>query len=690
MKWAKFVRAVNPVESFGFRVFIIIFVCIVLLVIGTGQYSYLISKDIIEQKMAAATKQTIDQAGDKMELVFHSYENAVLDLYSDSALSDALDAYAFTGSEAYEKDSSYREIKKTLMSKLLNTSGIKQIHLLPVEPGIQVITTDADAEMPENYRKEAWFDKVARANGETVWLETKKQGYSNTDEPAFALGKLLKLDLRSKSGFVLLTEIKAQGLNDLLSEIKIGETGEIVVLNSANKLLSTGSRAAVEDDFHIPGMNLIDSHPDGKEEVGSRTQSVDGENHLIVYRKMAAADWMIVAAAPISELVIETGQIRQSTIWIALVAAGIAGIAGYFIARMVGKPLILLRNLMKEAELGNLNVRAIHKYRDEIGQLSSSFNQMMEHITQVVQQTKQAASEVLATADELLHASMSMDRSANETAIATETIASGASGLAIEAERGNAHFYEIAEMMKQLVELSDNMGMSANEVLNASEQGTEYMLELTEKTTSNERMTQSMILKVERLVESTASICNILDVLNHTSKQTNILSLNATIEASRAGAAGKPFMVVAGEINKLAEQSKSSISIVGNIINTIQKEVRETVDALLEAHPLLQKQNQSIRETDAIFNQVQKHMTGFVGHLSEMNDSIQVLDESHTVFSEALTAVRVVSQETAATSEEVSSLGFRQLSDSLELVRLSEKLKLLSHSLQNSMAKFNI
>lgn len=280
--------------------------------------------------------------------------------------------------------------------------------------------------------------------------------------------------------------------------------------------------------------------------------------------------------------------------------------------------------------------------------------------------------------------------SAREIAIATEEIANGASSLATEAERGNGLTHEISLQMKHVVEANANMGVSANEVQNASRQGTFYMAELTTKTTLTEDMTRTIFENVGRLKESTSSIRKILDVLNDMTKQTNILSLNAAIEAARAGTAGKGFMVVADEIRKLAEQSKQSIGIVGKITDTIQMEIGETVAALSESYPVFQEQIKSVKEAELIFKQVQTHMSGFVEQLSAVTDSILLLDESQNVLTEAMTNVSAVSEEASATSEEVASLSNEQLSISQGIVKLSEKLAGLSHSLQDSLSKFRV
>ena len=124
---------------------------------------------------------------------------------------------------------------------------------------------------------------------------------------------------------------------------------------------------------------------------------------------------------------------------------------------------------------------------------------------------------------------------------------------------------------------------------------------LLDKTGQTERMTRAMVDKVDRLKESTDSIRQILEVIGNMSKQTNILSLNATIEAARAGAAGKGFMVVADEIRKLADQSRQSIGVVGEIVETIQREIDETVRSYRRHIRFSKSRSNPCREANEIF-----------------------------------------------------------------------------------------
>lgn len=424
--------------------------------------------------------------------------------------------------------------------------------------------------------------------------------------------------------------------------------------------------------------------------AGSTIMNVNGVDQLVVYKRMAMTGWPIMMLSPMQDLIAETSTILMVTIIIISLAVVLAVLIGLYFLKTIGRPLMQLRNLMGQGEKGDLTVRMNFKSRDEIGQVSISFNRMMEQITRLVQQTNQSAAEVLQTAGVLLHSSKQTATSAKEIAIATEEIANGASSLAVEAEKGNELTQGIGLQMKQVVSANVEMGSAAADVHQASSQGTTYMGELIEKTNTTEEKTRSMVEKVDKLRESTGSIRKILDVLQNLTKQTNILSLNATIEAARAGAAGKGFMVVADEIRKLADQSKQSIEVVGQITETIQLEIEETVTVLSEAYPLFQEQIMSVKEADVIFKKVQEHMGGFVEQLTAVTDSIQTLEESQMTLHEAMSNVSAVSQQSSATSEEVASLSTEQLSVSDSLVQLSEKLEQLSNGLKETLSKFTV
>ncbi|MNW54021.1 Methyl-accepting chemotaxis protein McpC [compost metagenome] len=262
--------------------------------------------------------------------------------------------------------------------------------------------------------------------------------------------------------------------------------------------------------------------------------------------------------------------------------------------------------------------------------------------------------------------------------------------MANEAERGNELTENISRQMEQVIQTNKEMENSARQVEKSSQQGTEYLGGLMEKTNMTVEMINALTAKVDSLKASTGSVLKVLDVMQNITQQTNILSLNATIEAARAGAAGRGFMVVADEIRQLADQSRQSITMVGEITDTIQKEMNETVKTLSEASPIFQEQIASVQETSQIFVSVQQQMEGFVHHLDSVTASIDQLNESQSVLSEAMSNVSAVAQQSSATSEEVASLSSEQQTVGDQLVQLSNKLENVSTGLKESLSKFTV
>ncbi|WP_235941206.1 methyl-accepting chemotaxis protein [Paenibacillus puerhi] len=677
----------NPLKSVGVKLFAIFFFCIVFFVLVVGMISYTKSKDVIQNKVADASEQTIIQAGEKLDLIYSSYEDLSMQIMLNEDLRKLV-----TDIRASERNSyNYLELSRQIGDKLnvysFANKNIKAVHLL-TETGDGISSSSGNLGATNRGDRD-WFKKVLEAGGQSVWLETSAKGFVEESAAAvgtqtsFALGRVLKSVTTSQITGILLVEIKLEVIGDQVKQINMGEGGSTVVVSPGGNYIYTSDREQLAKPHNLDiEMNAFDR-------VSGQLKTRDSQNQLVYY-KSKLNNWFLIGSMPVNELVKDARVIFDITLAMAFGAMLIAVVIGYMLARMIGSPLIQLRNLMKEGEQGNLSVRMQAKGQDEIGQLSVSFNQMMEKITQLVQQTNISAQEVLGTAGELSEASKKTAMSAKDIAVATEEIASGASSLAVESERGNELTHAIGMQMKTVVEANVIMGTAAGEVQSSSKQGIAYMDELIGKTNETESMTRSMVEKVDNLKESTRSIVKILDVLGNISKQTNILSLNATIEAARAGAAGKGFMVVADEIRKLADQSRQSIAIVGQITEKIQKEIEETVNVLSKAYPIFQEQISSVKEADEIFKQVDQQMGGFIERLSEVTESISQLETSQVVLNESMTNVSAVAEESSATSQEVASLSTEQLNISNGLVNLSDKLEELSKSLQESLSKFRV
>lgn len=672
-------QQLNPRKSVGLKLFLYFFVSIVFFVLLAGLISYYISKDVITKEVAEATKKTMDQSVGRLDLQFQNYENITLQLMLDSSVKDMLRELNMTH-DPFDKMMLNKKLEEKFNSFVFANKAIAGISFFSSSDLPSFSTSGL---IDEAYKDQDWYKKIIGVDGKPLWMNTHKQsfgitGETNAEDNKIALGRLWWDTVAGTNLGVLVMEIRVNPYVEQLKNIQIAESGSTILVNPDKDIVMAADEKTIGTKTDFPLDTSKNSH------------EFNHNGQLVVVSKSGITGWFLVGAAPLSELLQGASKIFWATLGIAAAAALLAVLIGFLVVRSIGKPLVKLRNLMQEGAHGNLNVRTAFSSKDEIGQLGDSFNTMMEQIMLLVKQTNLSAQEVLNNAAELSDSSKKTAMSSREISIATEEIANGAATLAVEAERGNDLTQHISTQMEHVVTANIKMGSAASEVEKVSHQGIEYMGELIKKTNSTEEITRSMVEKVNQLKESTLSIRKILEVLNNLTKQTNILSLNATIEAARAGAAGKGFMVVAHEIRKLADQSRQSIDVVGQITETIQVEIDETVSVMSDAYPLFQEQIDSVKEADLIFKNVQENMQQFIHQLDDVTGSIQQLEESQKVLSEAMASVSAVSQQSSATSEEVASLSSEQLNVSEELVRLSDKLETVSNSLKDSLTKFRI
>lgn len=676
------IKLENPVKSVGMKLFLMFFVSILFFVLVVGMISYSVSKSVIKNKVADSSLQTVTQAGQKLDFLYQTFDDVSLQIMLNKELQDLLDKVPKLEASSYEALDVTRQLTEKLNVVTFSNKAIKTLHLYRPDGKLIVITGAGGTPSTENPSSTDWFKETVDNAGKVTWLDSLAKGYSSNSTNTFAISRLMRNTLTNSSTAVLVLELSTDILTKELSGMSLGDDSNVIITNEANKYIASKDMTQIGKESSI---QLT------KEQIEQEHGSfITKDDHLVAFYQSNVSGWNLVGDIPVSSLVKDAKKIYNYTLLIALFAAIAAVIIGIIVARMIGSPLINLRNLMQQGAKGKLTVRANYTSKDEIGQLGASFDVMMQQITSLVQQTSTSAHAVFETAQELTNSSKVTATAAREIAVATDEISNGAGGLATESEKGTELTHHIGIQMKQVIEANLEMGTAAADVQTSSELGTKYMSELISKTNLTEEMIRSMVDKVDRLKESTRSIRKILDLLNNISKQTNILSLNATIEAARAGAAGKGFMVVADEIRKLADQSKQSIDVVGQITETIQGEIDETVKVLSTATPIFQEQIMAVKEADTIFKQVTNHMGGFIVQLSTVSDSISTLEQSQVVLSDAMTNVSAVAEESLATSEEVASLSSEQLSISDGLVKLSDKLDLLSKSLTDTLSKFEV
>ncbi|MEK5033598.1 methyl-accepting chemotaxis protein [Paenibacillus sp. FSL R7-0302] len=711
-------------SSVGVKLFVILFCTIVLLSSVLGLTSYYAAKGIITDEVAAASSQSIVQAADKLDFLFAEYEALSRQFAVDPALKADMETVnlptAGTVARAAAEDRIRRKLDSVRGSdeRLL---GVRLVARSMVDAESYKSTGISGVRSDEGIL--ARMKEIDNGKGNPVWFPVRARGFFDAySESAMTMGRLLRNIQNPAAEYYMLIEVKGQALTDVLSNLHIGLAGEIRILDSSGRVAYSADDALLGQASYIHSGELKAGTQKGEEqklpgagkseepdltgqrenegqepagapqrESGKRSFTAgdeQGSPQLVVYQPLSTADWTLLGYAPVSDFTKSADRLLYITLLVVLAAALIALIIGYVLVRLIGRPLGKLARLMEEGERGNLQVRTSFKGRDEIGRVGHSFNRMMEQISRMAGQSSSSAAEVLATSEQLVAASGAISGQASEVATATGEIAGGAASLAAEAESSNAKVELMGGKTSEVAEKNAVMAASAEKVMEVSDQGAERMKKLVSQSEDVLKLMDLIQENSAMLRDSTVLIRSILSPMIAMNKQTNILALNASIEAVRAGAAGRGFIVIANEIRGLANQSSESIASVSRITEEISGHIENTVKVVSEAAPMFGSQLASVRESSLIFASVRAEMEVFSGYLGQSSAAVSELAEYQQQLGQSMASVISVVQQTSASTEEVASMSSQQFTVSRELVALSGKLEELAEQLKQSMISF--
>ncbi len=263
---------------------------------------------------------------------------------------------------------------------------------------------------------------------------------------------------------------------------------------------------------------------------------------------------------------------RMLSIALALMGAALGGVLGFSIIRGINRSVGELRGVMvKMSSDGNLNTRAVVYGQEEIGQASTAFNGLIERFSGIMREIEDCG------------------RNMGQSSYQVATISNEISEVSKQQE---SHSGEVTSAMQQLHQISSNVQAQAIEAAGRSHQVETLAREGIENVHQNigsmEETTRQVgraSLEIQELEQSARQIHNIVKTIKEIAGQTNLLALNAAIEAARAGEQGRGFAVVADEVRKLAERTTHSATEVSDIIGRLSEKVQQvavTMDGVVQ------------------------------------------------------------------------------------------------------------
>ena len=331
-----------------------------------------------------------------------------------------------------------------------------------------------------------------------------------------------------------------------------------------------------------------------------------------------------------------------------LVAVLVAAALGFVITRSITLPIRGFMGVLERVSEGDFTVQAQVDSRDEIGVLAQSLNTTVHSLRDTIKEVTDASTSVASGATELSASAEQMSATTQEIAKSGELLHSATESVAAA----------IVEFMASVEQVAGNVKVSAGH--------TQEAVEATKAGTEGTVTTSAGMTEIE---QASTKIANAVKVIQEIAQQTNLLSLNAAIEAAKAGEQGKGFSVVAEEVRKLAERSRQAAVEIAKLIQETQQTVHGGVTSVQNISTLMVRINTSIGRASSLVNEIG---TATREQASTAQEISKRMDDS----------AREIGQNAAATQELSATVH--------EISRTATELARVSNSLAHAMARFTV
>lgn len=594
------------------------------------------TKDVLEEEVTASSIQLSEQ-------INNSIDNYMLSLKSQL--------------NATSKNINFQEFYANEMNSFYGSEILKGIQESHKDYGhVYFASTKKDlviqpeSKMSNDFDPTTrdWYKNAVQANGEFVVNDP----YEDTITKEMIVTMSQSVIHNGEVVGVVGMDLNLKSFSEEINKIVIGEKGYAFILSSKGIAISHNDQSVIGTDSQTK-LTLWDDI--SSKEEGISEYEFDGIEKLSAFDTNETTGWKIISTLDKKEIDSRTDGIALLSIVLVIVSAIIASIIAYLFGRNIANNLSLVKSAFKQASEGDLTTRISVKAKDEFKELEHSFNDMMHNLSATLEDVQNSSKKVLETSAFLTVMTAETSASSLEVARAIEEIASGTSS---QAENAHASSEEMSNLSDRL----DHILLSTNDVNQTSKRSEKLSIKglhqvdvLIEKSSHTKNSTVKVGEIINEVDSKVGEINKIIETIKTITEQTNLLSLNASIESARAGEHGKGFAVVANEVRNLAEQSKASATEIMKIVDNIKEVVNQAVLGMKQTQVVVAEQDIAVEETKLIFTDILNAINEVSKKSEEVNESVLESQRNKESVLEEIENISAVSQQTASTAEEVSA-----------------------------------
>jgi len=573
----------------------------------------------------------------------------------------------------------------------IDSTGKEMVKIERRESGYYI---SEGAQLQDTSQDEYFLKGIALSGGQTYIsdLQLETQGGKIITPHQAGIRVVTPVFFMGSSHGVLVINVEGRSLLKMLKEhsslqsqlIMVDDTGAYLIHPDERKLwgpqLGTGERLSRDE----PALAALVAHQD--------KGTYEDNERLIAFSKVPinateGPRWTLIEVIPKSVVYAPIRDVQRTIFLVILLALALSVGSGWFVARRIASPIEALSQAAEKLRAGDLSVSIPKTEDDEVGRLAASFSLLASDLQMLIGRVEDGALQLAEATQALSAASQQVETGAEQVSLSVQRIAEGARSQAREIEVTSRGIASQARAITATAQQSAEAAEQVQQARQAALVGVKGIHTVTNHLHDLEKANREVEHLVALLNEHSEEMEQVIATINNFADQTNMLALNASIEAARAGTQGRGFSVVANEVRRLAHRSGRSATDVAELITQTQQRIS---DVLAQVAAESQAISAGAQAMDILHETLQT-IVDSMNRAADVADRISKITAEQQATSEtmvqAMNAIASVSEGNVVSTEDASASLQEQTAATEELATSARQLAHLASELREAVAR---